>query len=664
MWLLVGLIIVLFFIVAAVCGLFLMSRKGKEGPGSIEIMVGSATEDDEVRGSAHVTAVTPGDSLTGTISLSGKIIRTIDGPGEMAFNLGKLPAGKYELKAEFTARDSSGTEVKRTVGKPFEITEAVPEITIDAPALSYSEGELARAKFTITNMSRHTAIFDTFQLRPGDSKDLWFDIDTSAAGKGEKNATITYKNIAGRNYTTGTVIRYTVLPVAPAAARSPAARMDGGQNRTAFISFAHQDKPVADAIVQCLEQGGISCWVAPRDVTPGTPFEKTIMDAIYRTQIFVLVFSSKSNMSPHVLNEVREAWKRGIPIIPFRIEDVPLSNVMNYYISSMHWIDALTPPLDINIHTLLGLIKFLEKPPLLGEKSQPAAKKDKQKDRISKYVPAGNVDNVHFTVTAPGDVLPGEWFDLDVWAHFLVQLNEVIFQAREEYKCLDSTAEVSHRSVGPVAVGRGTVLTVRLKVEKAEVDSPEGTILWAGETGRAGFRAMFPADVKKGKFPGLATIHVEGFQIARLYFNVIVGERGKAIELPLPLERHKKAFVSYASQDRDQVLRAIQGLQKGCPQMEIFMDVLSLRSGQLWEQELWKVIPANDVFYLFWSANARQSPWVEKEWRCALTARGLDFIDPVPLEPPETVPPPLELAEKHFNDWTLAFMRQKANDAS
>jgi hypothetical protein len=48
---------------------------------------------------------------------------------------------------------------------------------------------------------------------------------------------------------------------------------------------------------------------------------------------------------------------------------------------------------------------------------------------------------------------------------------------------------------------------------------------------------------------------------------------------------------------------------------------------------------------------------VEKEWRCALEARGIDFIDPVPLESPDIAPPPIELVELHFNDWELAYQR-------
>jgi hypothetical protein len=71
---------------------------------------------------------------------------------------------------------------------------------------------------------------------------------------------------------------------------------------------------------------------------------------------------------------------------------------------------------------------------------------------------------------------------------------------------------------------------------------------------------------------------------------------------------------------------------------------------------LLKQIDSSDVLYLFWSKYAKQSSWVEKEWRYGLTHKGIDFIDPVPLADPRKVPPPKELADvEHFNDWTLAY---------
>ncbi len=126
-----GLVVV---VLGAGGGLFLLSRKGKDNLPSIEINIGNATEDEDVSGSVYVVAAGPGASLNGVIRLSGKIVRTIDGPGEIPVSFGQLPAGNYEFHVECTVRDIQGKEAKRTVVKPFAISEAVPEVTVDAPA--------------------------------------------------------------------------------------------------------------------------------------------------------------------------------------------------------------------------------------------------------------------------------------------------------------------------------------------------------------------------------------------------------------------------------------------------------------------------------------------------------------------------------------------------
>jgi hypothetical protein len=131
---------------------------------------------------------------------------------------------------------------------------------------------------------------------------------------------------------------------------------------------------------------------------------------------------------------------------------------------------------------------------------------------------------------------------------------------------------------------------------------------------------------------------------------------GKPSRVPAALTRHRKAFASYASEDRDAVLARVQGMEKVAPWLKVFVDVVDLRSGATWDQELQRAIYESDVFYLFWCRHARASKWVEREWRCAYQNRGLDFIDPVPLEPPGSAPPPGELAAKHFNDPLLPFM--------
>lgn len=47
-----------------------------------------------------------------------------------------------------------------------------------------------------------------------------------------------------------------------------------------FVSHVSEDRPAALEIVGELEKRGIRCWIAPRNVRPGHPFDDEIVDAI------------------------------------------------------------------------------------------------------------------------------------------------------------------------------------------------------------------------------------------------------------------------------------------------------------------------------------------------------------------------------------------------
>src|SRR4030043_1750799 len=126
-----------------------------------------------------------------------------------------------------------------------------------------------------------------------------------------------------------------------------------------FISYSHIDKSVADAVCSIMEKNGIRCWMAPRDITPGAPFAEAIIDGIKGSKVFVLVYSSNSNHSNQVIKEVDRAVHHGLAIIPLRLEDVPMSKQLEYYVSDVHWLDALTPPLEKHIDKLCKVIQML-----------------------------------------------------------------------------------------------------------------------------------------------------------------------------------------------------------------------------------------------------------------------------------------------------------------
>ncbi|BBL68758.1 hypothetical protein MchiMG62_19390 [Methanoculleus chikugoensis] len=123
-----------------------------------------------------------------------------------------------------------------------------------------------------------------------------------------------------------------------------------------FISYSKNDKRTAYAICDALESNKIRCWIAPRNPPVGQNYQASIIDAIDASKIMVLVFSKSSNSSPHVLTEVSRAMSKGLTIIPFRLEAVPLSKEMEYLIGPRHWLDAVNPPLEHHITKLVDVI--------------------------------------------------------------------------------------------------------------------------------------------------------------------------------------------------------------------------------------------------------------------------------------------------------------------
>jgi hypothetical protein len=136
-----------------------------------------------------------------------------------------------------------------------------------------------------------------------------------------------------------------------------------------FISYSSRDKPIADSMCATLESQNIRCWIAPRDVPPGQTWPVALVEAIENSRVFVLILSNGSNNSAEVLREVGEALDKGIPAIPFRIDDVIPSKEMGYYLRGIHWLDAMTPPLERHLNSLATTLKSLlsaqqaERPP-------------------------------------------------------------------------------------------------------------------------------------------------------------------------------------------------------------------------------------------------------------------------------------------------------------
>jgi hypothetical protein len=126
-----------------------------------------------------------------------------------------------------------------------------------------------------------------------------------------------------------------------------------------FISYSSLDKTIADAACAALEAAGIRCWIAPRDITPGKEWGSAIIDGINESRVMVLVFSAHANDSPQIRREVERAVHKGIAIIPLRIENIVPTRSLEYFIGTVHWLDALTPPMESHLRRLIESVKAI-----------------------------------------------------------------------------------------------------------------------------------------------------------------------------------------------------------------------------------------------------------------------------------------------------------------
>jgi TolB-like protein len=121
---------------------------------------------------------------------------------------------------------------------------------------------------------------------------------------------------------------------------------DGGEEQVSgttppvFISYASPDSAIAETACDALEKAGVTCWIAPRDVTPGTFYGDEIVHAIDAAKAIVLILSQNAATSPHVLREVERAASKRHAVISLRIDKAPLPAGLEYFLNTSQWLDA------------------------------------------------------------------------------------------------------------------------------------------------------------------------------------------------------------------------------------------------------------------------------------------------------------------------------------
>ena len=148
-----------------------------------------------------------------------------------------------------------------------------------------------------------------------------------------------------------------------------------------FISYSSKDKDVAFILCEALENEGIICWIAPRDVKAGH-YATSIVEGIESSKLFVLLFSQNSNDSTPVLNELEMAMSSKLLIVPARIEEILPSKAMKFYLMATNWFDTLDAKSIDDFKGFVSVVKNnlnIEEEPLVKHSFSPL-KKEKKKN--------------------------------------------------------------------------------------------------------------------------------------------------------------------------------------------------------------------------------------------------------------------------------------------
>ena len=265
-------------------------------------------------------------------------------------------------------------------------------------------------------------------------------------------------------------------------------------------------------------------------------------------------------------------------------------------------------------------------------------------------------DRVEFRAYTPETIAPNSSCVVDVWACSPSQAAEVARLAASTTRSLQAGLRKG------MSITRGTLVTVRLNVEGLKVKGAAQSLLWDGEPGNLSFVVSAPADASLGPHATVARLLAGGIHIGELNFLLTVAVKEASVE-PREAQVQQKlcrsAFASYATSDRAEMLARVQGMKTVAPDIDIFVDALSLRAGEDWKARVEAEVMARESLLLFWSPHARDSRWVHHEWQFALRRKGLRAIAPVPLADPRDAPPPRELRELHFNDAFLPYIEQE-----
>ena len=110
--------------------------------------------------------------------------------------------------------------------------------------------------------------------------------------------------------------------------------------KDAFISYSSREYEIALQTKNVLEENGISCWMAPGSIPPGSDYGTEIDGAIRQCSVFVLILSDEAQHSVWVPKELSQAITYRKTILPFHIDTSDVVKPFSFHLSNVQRIEA------------------------------------------------------------------------------------------------------------------------------------------------------------------------------------------------------------------------------------------------------------------------------------------------------------------------------------
>ena len=112
-----------------------------------------------------------------------------------------------------------------------------------------------------------------------------------------------------------------------------------GKETNIFCSYSRRDSPFAERIVKFVSSRGYPVWMDQSGIDGASIWTESIVEAIDESSAVILLVSSHSVNSPHVLKEISLAMEKNKVVFPLIIEKTDLPRTFQYLLAGIQHIE-------------------------------------------------------------------------------------------------------------------------------------------------------------------------------------------------------------------------------------------------------------------------------------------------------------------------------------